>query len=58
MRRRAGLAAAALLAGLALAGCGYFHPFGQPGGPGSLITNPDGTADTTHGAKGVQTTPR
>jgi hypothetical protein len=57
MRRRAG-AAAALLASLALAGCGVFHPFGQPGGPGSLITKPDGTVDTTHGAKGSQTTPR
>jgi hypothetical protein len=52
------MAVAALLAGLALAGCGVFHPFGQPGGPGSLITNPDGTVDTTHGAKGTQTTPR
>jgi hypothetical protein len=52
------MAVAALLAGLALAGCGVFHPFGQPGGPGSLITNPAGTVDTTHGAKGTQTTPR
>jgi hypothetical protein len=58
MRRPGRAIAAALLAALALAGCGALHPFGQPGGPRSLITDPDGTVDTTHGAKGVQTSPR
>jgi ABC-type glycerol-3-phosphate transport system substrate-binding protein len=56
MRRRA-LAAAALVAALALAGCSALHPFGLAGGPGSLGASPDGTVDTTHGAKGSQTTP-
>jgi ABC-type glycerol-3-phosphate transport system substrate-binding protein len=55
MRSRA--VAAALIAALALAGCSALHPFGLAGGPGSLSTSPDGTVDTTHGAKGSQTTP-
>ncbi len=45
---------AAALAALLLAACAY-RP---PAGPDKLITNPDGTVDTTHGAKGSQTSPR
>ena len=44
---------AALAAGL-LCACAY-RP---PPGPDPLITNPQGTVDTTHGPNGAQTTPR
>jgi hypothetical protein len=50
-RGRAGLALVAVAA--VLAACAY-RP---PPGPNKLITNPDGTVDTTHGVKGSQTAP-
>ena len=57
-RRGAALAALAalVLGATALAGCAWPHPPGP--GENPLITDPDGTVDTTHGAVGAQTSPR
>jgi hypothetical protein len=51
--------AAVLAFAVALAGCSLF-PTPQPPKPGEnpLAPFPDGTADTTHGAVGTQTSPR
>jgi hypothetical protein len=47
--------AAALAAAAALAGCSLTP---LPQHPTKLAPFPDGTADTTHGAVGVQTSPQ
>jgi hypothetical protein len=51
--------AAVLALSAALAGCGLIPPpnSNRPG-ENPLITNPEGTVDTTHGAVGAQTAPR
>jgi hypothetical protein len=53
--------AAVLALSAMLAGCSIWRsPPPQSGraGDNPLITNPEGTVDTTHGAEGAQTTPR